>query len=485
MVARRILDTPNLAELARKPVLIALLLAALDEAGGEALRSPAQVYLYATNALLLRNIATERTFTTTADKLFFLCELAWEMIGEDNLRIHYKQIPQRIRAWFGERVAGEELDHWDYDLRNQTLLQRTAAGEYEFAHKSLAEYFVACRFAARVGCLPPQFGQTYGVGRPFGTAQGRLTERADTTAEVRAAATGGLLSPQIREFVADMLNMPGVPSTPREELLAALRATMTDAALPPRARADAGLLLGLLGWLPPDLDEMLPVSEHLAVAKYPVTNAQFARFIAAGGYENDAWWSAEGRRWRDEPPDYRGQGPLRQPEYWDDPRFNNPLQPVVGVMWYEAEAYANWLSAMSGREVRLPTDDEWLLAAQGGPQIPNPKSQNPNECILNPNPRRQYPWGDEFDPAKANTSESGLGQPTPVGMYPDGASPCGVLDMAGNVWEWTASLVLRGGSWYDDGSSARCSARFGNDPNGSSYDLGFRLVSPVLSASGS
>lgn len=162
VVARRILDTPNLAELARKPVLIELLLAALPEIEAREEVNEAQVYLYATNELLLRNITAERTFTTTADKLFFLCELAWEMIRSGEMRIHYTDIPERIKAWFGNRIKDKpELDHWDYDLRNQTLLQRNAVGYYEFAHKSLAEYFVAYKFAAELGCLAPEFRETY------------------------------------------------------------------------------------------------------------------------------------------------------------------------------------------------------------------------------------------------------------------------------------------------------------------------------------
>ncbi|NVM57286.1 MAG: pentapeptide repeat-containing protein, partial [Desulfobacterales bacterium] len=161
-VAERILETENLAEMARKPVLIELLLAALAEVSAAVLENPAQVYLYATNRLLLRNIDTKRTFTTTADKLYFLCELAWEMIQSGELRIHYTDIPERIEAYFGDRIkAPHELDTWDYDLRAQTLLHRDAAGYYEFAHKSLAEYFVAFKFAAELGCLAPAFTQTY------------------------------------------------------------------------------------------------------------------------------------------------------------------------------------------------------------------------------------------------------------------------------------------------------------------------------------
>jgi hypothetical protein len=161
-VAERILKTRNLADMARKPVLVELLLTALDEVGSTVLANPAQVYLYATNKLLLRNISAEKTFTSTSDKLYFLCELAYEMINTAELRIHYSTIPERIKTYFGDQIKDQhELDTWDYDLRNQTLLHRDAAGYYEFAHKSLAEYFAAYKFAAMLGCLAPEFQQTY------------------------------------------------------------------------------------------------------------------------------------------------------------------------------------------------------------------------------------------------------------------------------------------------------------------------------------
>jgi hypothetical protein len=184
-VAQRIFDTRNLAALARKPVLIELLLTALPAIEIRGKVNEAQVYLYATNELLLRNITAERTFTTTADKLFFLCELAWEMIHSGELRIHYTDIPQRIKTWLGDRIKDwPELDHWDYDLRNQTFLQRNAAGYYEFTHKSLAEYFVAYKFAAELGCLSPEFTQTYceADGKPCSLpiAQKDVTELAGT-----------------------------------------------------------------------------------------------------------------------------------------------------------------------------------------------------------------------------------------------------------------------------------------------------------------
>src|ERR1051325_3190697 len=160
--ADRILGSENLAEMARKPVLVELLLTALDEVNAAVLEDQAQVYLYATNKLLLRNISAEKTFTSTADKLYFLCELAWEMIRSNELRIHYTVIPERITNYFGDRIKDQhELDNWDFDLRAQTLLHRDAAGYYEFAHKSLAEYFVAFKFAAELGCLDKSYARTY------------------------------------------------------------------------------------------------------------------------------------------------------------------------------------------------------------------------------------------------------------------------------------------------------------------------------------
>jgi hypothetical protein len=160
--AARILRNNTLLEMARKPVLIELLLAAMEDVNPEILENQALVYLYATNKLLLRNIDTKRTFTSTADKLFFLCELAWEMISCQELKVHYKDIPLRIQSYFGDKVKdSHQLDHWDFDLRSQTLLHRDAAGNYEFAHKSLAEYFVAFKFAAELGCLDQEFKETY------------------------------------------------------------------------------------------------------------------------------------------------------------------------------------------------------------------------------------------------------------------------------------------------------------------------------------
>lgn len=149
--ADRVLENPNLADMARKPVQMELLLSVLDKVDPSELETPTQVYRYAAENLILRNISTKRTFTSTSDKVFFLCELAWEMITTRTLSIHYSEFPNHIRTHFGDRIKDQyELDNWDYDLRSQTLLHRNAAGYYEFAHKSLAEFFAALKYLAKL-----------------------------------------------------------------------------------------------------------------------------------------------------------------------------------------------------------------------------------------------------------------------------------------------------------------------------------------------
>ncbi len=206
---------------------------------------------------------------------------------------------------------------------------------------------------------------------------------------------------------------------------------------------------------------------------YPVTNAQFAKFIAVGGYENHSWWSESGWRWQqsqleenesitdllktrrtflDNPnlikqsleqgrmspeiadmwrhlisiTEEEAQHELIQslpesshekPLYWNNPAYNIPNQPVVGVNWYEAEAFCNWLTATYKRTYRLPTEEEWERLARG-------------------QHNREYPWGNSWQEGITNTKESGINQTSVVGIFPNSISPTGSQDCAGNVWEW-------------------------------------------------
>ena len=165
----------------------------------------------------------------------------------------------------------------------------------------------------------------------------------------------------------------------------------------------------------------------------------------------------------------------------DDKRFNGEDQPVVGVSWFAAMAYCHWLSELQGAEgreqeaggkrqdekviYRLPTEQEWEWAAGGG--------------------KRKYPWGnEEADETRANYGEK-VGKTTPVGSYPAGATPEGLMDMAGNAWEWMENKytpdeewrALRGGSWSDTTENLPCAARGDFYPDVVwDYVVGYRVV---------
>lgn len=147
--------------------------------------------------------------------------------------------------------------------------------------------------------------------------------------------------------------------------------------------------------------------QAFAIAQTPVTNALYAAFQAATDAHRPVTWGTA------------------LPEHVHD-------HPVVDISWHEAQMFCRWLSSQTGRLYRLPTEAEWEKAARG-------------------TDRRSFAWGDEFSSDRCNTKESGIGATTPVGRYGAGASPYGVLDMTGNVWEWTQSLQAPYPYQHDDG----------------------------------
>ena len=188
-----------------------------------------------------------------------------------------------------------------------------------------------------------------------------------------------------------------------------------------------------------------------------VTNAQYAAFVDAGGYQDVSLWTEEGWQWRNEQY-YAG------PVCGSNEAFNAPNQPVTCVTLYEAEAFAAWLARDSGLPVRLPTAEEWEKAARGTEGI-------------------RYPWGDEPPDARFANFAAALGRTAPVGSSPDGASPYGLLDMAGNVAEWTSTQasfgvehVVRGGSWFAYADSLAASQNDYYRPEYQQNLIGFRLV---------
>lgn len=182
------------------------------------------------------------------------------------------------------------------------------------------------------------------------------------------------------------------------------------------------------------------------IARVPVANAQYALFVQDAKH--------------------------KVPDGWEEnrPPKGKESHPVVNVSWYDAIKYCEWLSGKTGKQVTLPSESEWEKAARG-------------------NDKREYPWG-KWELYRANTSELGVGGTTPVGIFLEGASPYSVLDMSGNIWEWTRSnyetgkddfqsetrRVLRGGSFFNVSKWVRCAVRNRIFPNFRNYTFGFRVV---------
>ncbi|SDS20007.1 iron(II)-dependent oxidoreductase [Nocardioides scoriae] len=218
------------------------------------------------------------------------------------------------------------------------------------------------------------------------------------------------------------------------------------------------------------------------IGRVPVTNAEWAQFVAAGGYDEPRWWSERG--WA-----HRQEAGLERPLFWQPDgsrrRFGHVEElpadePVQHVDHFEAEAYAAWAGA------RLPTEQEWEKACVWDPALGR---------------RRRWPWGDEdWTPERANLGGTAL-RPAPVGSYAAGASAYGVEQLMGDVWEWTSSSfepwpgfetmlyaqysapffggdyrVLRGGSWAVDAGAVRPSFRNWDHPYRRQIFTGVRLA---------
>jgi formylglycine-generating enzyme required for sulfatase activity len=314
-----------------------------------------------------------------------------------------------------------------------------------------------------------------------------------------AVSYGALLAAQTL-IENDAEHLPRPPKRhveKRERIRLWLRAIVERGWLPPTDRLWAGNALAILGD-DRGFDELIAIPagpfmmgsqasqwddekpQHKVtlgayrIGRYPVTNAQYLRFVRAADRE---WQTAEGRK----------------PE-----KVNHP---AVDVSWHDARAYCEWLTAQWRMEnkiadtdvVRLPSEAEWEKAARGVDG-------------------REWPWGNEWDETKCNNGELGLNDTSPVGLFPTDQSPYGCIDMAGNVVEWTTSLwgkdvmspqykypysfrdgrenleasneirrVLRGGSFDYDRDDARCASRDWNVPSSRFRDLGFRVVVSAIS----
>ena len=534
-----------------------------------------------------------------------LADLAFEMQsrnhgGAAQVRVGYEQALSMLNHDRAEDVvkAGEALSVLDEDA---------ARDEVKFFHQLLQEYFAGRRLARNPD---PKLVASPWKLQEITPSVEQLLEHLPAGENVpplpltgweETALLAAAMAPDADAFVAGLMNenlplsgrcvaQPDVQSRVSPERLDVLRhalvARSRERAADIRSRIEAALVLGVLGdprfekkvgkhgeyllppmvglpggpypigedeayaWFEDRWSDHMPrheiTLEPFRIGRFPVTNAEWSRFMDAGGYEDERWWDTEdARRWQQgwatadtlhsnvrhwfgifsrdpEQVDRRlaegnftretwerwkkrlemtpeelerhiheiyPGGKLREPDFWRDPAWNNPSQPVVGVCWYEARAYASWLAAQTGLPFRLPTEVEWEATARG-------------------DGGRRYASG-EYQPLRGNTGVTRFRRTTPVGVFVEGDTPEGVSDLTGNVDEWTMSLygnvanheeasfrypyrpedgredlhaglnvrrVVRGGGWTRDHILSRAANRMGNRPADRDNSTGFRLA---------
>jgi formylglycine-generating enzyme required for sulfatase activity len=514
---------------------------------------------------------------------------------------HFPKGLNALRALIGrppysERAHAEQAeDILSVALALQVLEQDLPRQEVRFYHQLLQEYFAGRRLAERPD--PGLVRTSWQANRATPPLKQVLASLPDSDPLPLLPSTGWeettrLAAAMVNDadaFVAALMkvNLPlagrcaaqpdvRISDDLRARLRQSLIARSGDPKADLRARIAAGLALGELGdprfqrrsgveapYLWPPLVEIPGGSYSIGseeghyedeapvhtvtlnrfwTGQFPVTNAEWALFMEAQGYEDERWWAtpedqawqrgertAEGPKqdWRELRQqlqqgferiralqqqgritskqaddweqiarmdddafealldDWYPTGRQTRPAFWNDEAFNNPAQPVVGVSWFEARAYCAWLSEQTGRTFRLATEVEWEAAARGLAG-------------------RRYAYGDTFDALRCNAFESHIRRTTPIGVFPGGETPQGLVDMTGNTWDWTSSLhrpypyaagdgrespmtgdgrrVLCGGSWGLDPILARATCRCHDPPGLRSGGCGVRVVcaSPMV-----
>lgn len=398
----QLMDTASVKRLATNPLLLTILVLIYENVG-KLPNGRAKLYETCTDTLLesWREEQTERKSKLLVDLGKESKQIVTRVVAafaywlhehypggaaplaecRDQLRAILMQDDEGYERHDAEEIAGSLLDYANCEAG---LLCERGLGRYGFFHLTFEEYLAAYHLARRdvlerVDILTRHWEDdrwrevillAAGV---LGVVDGhqsnasayvtslRQLEPVDPADTGRGAVLAGRALTDI--------GLRNVNKSTRRDVLRDLRVTLQDLhpdterpneppVVIPRLRYAAGEAWDELGGLPEDLDAWVlcpkcadpSIAKHsgcdLLVAKYPVTNAQFERFVQDGdGYDNPKWWGGKdspGWRWRMEPPSYRGKGPVMQPEYWNNPRLGKDRRgyPVVGVSWYEAAAYA-------------------------------------------------------------------------------------------------------------------------------------------------
>ncbi len=525
--------SPKVRELASNPLLLTVI-ALVHERRAKLPERRSELYNECTEVLLgYRETGKEGEeskrlahYTGTAlqmdagEKRAFLEPIALAM-HEDNVREwEFEVIVSALAKQFQERghAPADARDMGKDFLETLTvrsgLIQEVEQNMYGFLHLSFQEYLAARKIAD----TPKYIGDT-------------LSHLDDSWWRETILLQAGHLSEtgrsRVSELVKAILSAPGDPldrlnfaglclvdvgrlkaeATLWDRVVGDLLAVLTGKE-PPKRRAAAGVVLAKLGdpregvgvsdGLPDILwSQVIPavpfpmgndkpaarysdeqprfqctlIRQPYRISRYPVTVAQYQAFVKARGYEQRRFWTEAGWAWKE-------KGKISGPQTYRDP-FQTPNHPQVGVSWYEAHAFCQWLADVTGLPIRLPSEAEWERAARH-------------------TDARLYPWGQDAPKLRCNMRDTGIGSTCAVGLFPDGDAVCGAADMSGNMWEWCRTKwldtyeryeqqadddpagserrVVRGGSWVDDEGFVRCAHRYWDVPDHRLDECGFRVV---------
>ena len=384
-----------------------------------------------------------RGLKTSEERMKFAMDLAWELHLKGQREISVRDLEERVKVWFQIDDA-LEASYVTHDVRLCTFLSHDERdGYFKFVHKSFQEYFVAVRLAEwlKKGKIDRIISQ----------------EEHSTIGTTGDGANVIHINEAIRSFVYDLLYGKWTPIP--------FTGDLPDGLIYQKNKIVSEMDGAEMVYVPPGPFIMgeggrrvVDLDFGFFIDKFPVTNRTYRRFIDAGGYRKREYWSKDG--WN-----FREKEKITEPGYWRNDRFNQSDYPVVGISWFEAEAFGRW----AGKQ--LPTESMWEKAARG---IDG----------------RRYPWGD-FEPDSLLCNFDGERDnegPSPVSKYEKGKSPLGLYDMEGNVWEWCSDMCsvpnersevwrpFRGGCWFIKPSYVYCAYRDTYSPNFRIDFLGFRLA---------
>jgi len=511
LLMQAISSSERLWELAERPLLLSLMASLYAWRGGNLPERREELYAAAVD-LLLHVWESQRVILVHGKPVIQQPSLTeFLKVGKDTVRAaleelaceaHGRQPDAQGTADIAEdRLVGRLL-HLSRNpevkpgllieyLRDRAgLLEPRGVGVYTFPHRTFQEYLAAChltgesypdRLAELARADPQRWREVVLLAGAKAAGEAKASrwylaealcwrEPDDPEAD-DADIWGSLLAGQVIAETAEPGQVTGANRKKLERLRSWLIKLLGDSRLPAMERALAGRTLAVLGDPRPEVMTVggmefrtVPAGRFLMgeeesrhevdlpyeyrMARYPVTVAQFREYVEATGAE------------------------ISYPDSLRAPANT----PAVEVSWYEAVTFCEWLTARlqekgllkAGWAVRLPSEAEWEKAARGVDG-------------------RTYPWGEEFDPERANTDASGVGRVSAVGCFPAGKSVYGCEEMSGNVLEWTQNgvdmsesgklhRVVRGGSFIYFSRLARCAFRHWARPDFRHFYIGFRVL---------